>query len=190
MLIYTAPIDNPTLHQGRKRAQPHVEGNWPTHVYIPIPLSSTRNPKLWALLKTAMTDAKGRVPELHTFLNGHPDDTSGAARDGAEIHIPLSRPLFLRAHQRDNVKKAVKRIADFAAPYVCIGLWFCRLKSLMLYLRRRFRSSFACFTMFTNDEKTRSFLSVEIGAGHAEVRNISNYLPRGCHELTRVAYYK
>jgi hypothetical protein len=186
--IYTAPIDNPALHQGRKRAQPHVEGNWPTHVYIPIPLSS--NPKLWALLKTAMADAKGRVPELHTFLNGHPDDTSGTTRDAAEIHISLSRPLFLRAHQRDNVKKAVKRIADSSAPYVCIGLWFCRLKSLMLCPRRRFPSSFACFTMFTNDEKTRSFLSVEIGAGHADVRNILYDLSRDPHELMRVVYYK
>lgn len=35
--------DDPSLHGGRKRVTPHVEGNWPGHLYIECKSSSLFN---------------------------------------------------------------------------------------------------------------------------------------------------
>lgn len=117
----SALIDNPALHQGRTRAVPHTEGQWATHVYIPVPISSSQHPKLRALLRRVVKDAQTRVPELHPILDlGEEEETAAQSEREAEVevelHVSLSRPLFLRAHQRDEFRKAVKRIADSTQP--------------------------------------------------------------------------
>lgn len=59
-----------------------------------------------------------RVGELRSLL--HVETEDGNEGDGGddvetELHVSLSRPVFLRAHQREGFKKAVRRLAASSA---------------------------------------------------------------------------
>jgi U6 snRNA phosphodiesterase len=100
-LVAPVPVDNPALHQGRVRLTPFVEGQWAAYVYVPVVLSP-RSP-LRQLLVDVVSDAKGMTPALQSFIGDGQKDT--------ELHISLSRPLYIRAHQREDLKRAVRGIA-------------------------------------------------------------------------------
>lgn len=137
-----APPSNPAAHQGRIRVRPHVEGQWAAHFYLPIPLSESKggNSKLHRLLQRVVRDVQLAVPAFHSFVDAeessHPLPTGSSspfqpsATSGAvitlttvtelELHVSLSRAIFLRAHQREDLRKAVKRIATTQEPCVII----------------------------------------------------------------------
>lgn len=112
-LVLPTPLDNPALHQGRVRAVPHVEGQYATYVYVPLVLH--RHHPLYALLEGALSSAIPQVPSLHPIGKQEHDDAKSARW---ELHISLSHPLFLRAHQREEFKRAIMRLASSVAPYV------------------------------------------------------------------------
>lgn len=109
-LVVLVPVDNPALHQGRTRSMPFVEGQWAAYVYVPIFIAATS--PLRVLLADILTTSRASVPDLHTI----PEDVECTSRKTFELHVSLSRPIYLRAHQRQDLKQAVQGIASRSPP--------------------------------------------------------------------------
>ncbi|KAI9893664.1 MAG: poly(U)-specific 3'-to-5' RNA exonuclease [Vezdaea aestivalis] len=100
--------DDPSLHGGKVRAQPHVQGNWPSHVYLewlPSPqdaallsnlLSTIRNPP------SPQSKSKQTTPQLHSLLTSE-------LSTPLPLHISLSRPLVLQTDIKDEVLDALDK---------------------------------------------------------------------------------
>ncbi|RPB14385.1 hypothetical protein P167DRAFT_484854 [Morchella conica CCBAS932] len=88
--------DDPSLHGGRKRSIPHVQGNWPTHVYIEWHLSRLEFDCLDEVFRTLAgvgEREEGLAVESHLK-----SDLGGEL----PLHLSLSRPNVLATAQRDG----------------------------------------------------------------------------------------
>ncbi|KAH7286994.1 hypothetical protein KP509_32G032100 [Ceratopteris richardii] len=129
-------------HFGRIRSFPHVEGNYALHVYIPVPLSALSKWQLEPLIKKAYSIA----PELKSM---EMDEQSQELKLSKEYHISLSRTVAVRLHQINSIVTMLQNKFERQK-----GFWF--------ELNR--------WELFINDEKTRSFLSLEVvGKGLVEI---------------------
>ena len=108
-LTLAAPIDNPALHQGRTRTTPHVEGQYAAYVYLPVSLDD--NKSLRDLMDRVLLYARELEPALVSSFSTSNDVP-------CELHVSLTRTIYLRSHQRDELRRAVKAIAHTIDPYV------------------------------------------------------------------------
>ncbi|KAI0053924.1 hypothetical protein FA95DRAFT_1551702 [Auriscalpium vulgare] len=173
-LTVPVPVDNPSKHQGRIRSSPHVEGQWAAHVYVPVVLHDHAQYLLRRLIRDVYVRAKELVPSLQPLgapTSGSGEDSSkrGDAADLRELHISLTRPFFLRVHQREEMKHAVKTLARKHSPFI---------------------TSLVTFSELTNDERTRTFLCMEVGAGHSELRALVDGLSPSLHKFRQKDYYE
>ena len=102
------PVDNPAQHQGRTRSTPHVEGQYASYVYVPLRVP--RKSSLYKFLREVVSTAQVDAPTLHPIGTDVSNDTNGAV-DEIELRISLTRPIYLRAYQREEVKTAIRAIA-------------------------------------------------------------------------------
>ncbi|KNG82277.1 hypothetical protein ANOM_010105 [Aspergillus nomiae NRRL 13137] len=87
--------DDPSLHGGRKRAIPHVEGNWPTHIYLEWYPSRGE----LSVLSNVIAQMEGKLRKSKVELNSLLRSDLGAQ---LPLHISLSRPVVLRTEQRQS----------------------------------------------------------------------------------------
>ncbi|KAJ5818189.1 hypothetical protein N7474_003780 [Penicillium riverlandense] len=83
--------DDPALHGGRKRVIPHVEGNWPTHLYLEYEL-----------------------PLLADLIDSHHSLLHSDLGAQLPLHISLSRPVVLRTEQRASFTERLERVIKTA----------------------------------------------------------------------------
>ncbi|KAL2063506.1 hypothetical protein VTL71DRAFT_5311 [Oculimacula yallundae] len=129
--------DDPSLHEGRKRVIPHIEGNWPTHIYIEWCPSSTEDASLSnliaALQKEGPLDERSKVHSSVTSDVGVP----------LPLHISLSRSLGFSTARKDDFVESLSRV----------------LKASGI---RPFAITFTSLKWVPNFEKTRWFLVLSI----------------------------
>ncbi|WVQ74545.1 hypothetical protein IAR50_004146 [Cryptococcus sp. DSM 104548] len=77
----TTPKDDPSLHQGRTRSRPFVDGEYDTHVYLSLDIP----PLLLSTLKDLLSSLPPTANPLHPLL--------------PSLHISLTRPLPFRRDQ-------------------------------------------------------------------------------------------
>ncbi|RHZ57782.1 HVSL domain-containing protein [Aspergillus thermomutatus] len=107
--------DDPSLHGGRKRVIPHVEGNWPTHIYLE-----------WYPSKGELTVLDGILSQAEVKLGGHAREIHSLLRSdlGVQLplHISLSRPVVLRTEQRQPFMDMFQRaLQDSIVPAFSIN---------------------------------------------------------------------
>ncbi|KAH8689033.1 U6 snRNA phosphodiesterase Usb1 [Talaromyces proteolyticus] len=85
--------DDPSLHGGRKRVIPHVEGNWPTHIYLEWSPRREEMEVLSDVVQRCKTKLADDDSHIHSLL--HSD--LGVQ---LPLHISLSRPVVLATEQK------------------------------------------------------------------------------------------
>eukprot|EP01051_Picozoa_sp_SAG22_P005233 SAG22_NODE_303_length_12721_cov_3.439075_10_plen_297_part_00 len=164
-----APADADGRHQGRLRQFGHVAGNWPTYAFIAVEPTA-------ALQATVRQLAAAISALLPPPASGGPD---GATRHWMPVlcgpheayHLSLSRTFPLRLPEIDAFR--------------------CMLR-LQLKPRAPFTVTLDRLRLFTNDDRSRSFVSLAPGpADQARLAElIREAVDPSCAELGKPEFYR
>ncbi|KAK7914647.1 hypothetical protein PG985_012350 [Apiospora marii] len=163
--------DDPALHQGRKRQNPHVAGHWPSHLYTEWHPSTTGDAPEYETLTSLLAELSSAVAasssspdlDLKTFLTSD----LGAP---LPLHISLSRPLSLTTGNKDDFLDAVRASLTHG-----LGVTAFSLRPTGLEWHRTAESARSFLVLRV--ESVTSETSEEAGSGEKKEKN---------HELTQL----
>lgn len=116
-LAPAVPLDDPSKHQGRTRATPHVDGQWAAYVYVPLALRGALRRVVARAMDIAREEmATSTSANLHVLGAEDSGPEAGTLADVRELHVSLTRPFFLRSSQREDMKRAVRDAAKAHLP--------------------------------------------------------------------------
>ncbi|XP_038993487.1 U6 snRNA phosphodiesterase [Hibiscus syriacus] len=136
-----------TGQPSRVRSFPHVEGNYALHVYIPVFIPSVSKKEMGQFLKKVSSFVPGlHVVDIDVPLNVlcKEEHKLEQVALGREFHISLGRTVPIRVHQIDSIVTMLRQKLQF---------------------QKRYWIDFNKWEVFVNDDKSRTFVSLEVVSG-------------------------
>ncbi|TGO30606.1 hypothetical protein BPAE_0004g00630 [Botrytis paeoniae] len=134
--------DDPSLHGGRKRVTPHIEGNWPTHIYVEWYPSTTEFDLISSLISKVESF---KTHDIQTFL-------SNDLGVPLPLHVSLSRAIGFSKDVKDTFLTSFEQV----------------IKSSGV---RPFEMAFSGLAWVPNYENTRWFLVLRVNTPESNALN-------------------
>ncbi|KAG4034940.1 hypothetical protein MFRU_002g02890 [Monilinia fructicola] len=134
--------DDPSLHGGRKRVTPHIEGNWPTHIYIEWYPSTIESGLLSTLISKVVSFKRFDIQTFLTSDLGVP----------LPLHVSLSRTIGFSKDVKDTFLTSFEKAVKIS------GI-------------RPFEIGFSGLAWVPNYEKTRWFLVLHLNRPENDALN-------------------
>ncbi|OQO00442.1 hypothetical protein B0A48_13791 [Cryoendolithus antarcticus] len=166
--VRTSVQDDPTLHGGRQRVIPHVEGNWPTHIFIEWLPDQNENYALqesMRLIERSLNGSSRTLPTsnvIHTLLR----NDLGVP---IPLHVSLSRTLMLKTEQRNAFLARCKAAASSVTAFEM------KLETLQWH---------------PNEDRTRWFLVVQVSSPNDALSSLVESLNSVAAEFNQPLLYE
>ncbi|CAD6889304.1 unnamed protein product [Tilletia laevis] len=172
----STPSEVPPSAKPKTLKPGQLEGDWLCHAFIKVPISNDLREcldpiinALSSLQDLEVTTSGETTSELDSKLKRENNSLKGGPQSApSELHISLTRPILIRAHERNEFRTLVENALEG---------------------RNRFQIHFARLTTLINDDASRLFFVLEVGTGWEELHNLSTALNKPLHAAFRARSY-